>query len=163
VKIDSTAPTVTIVTPKPDMPTDTASPGAKTFTVHGTDVAANGSDASVTYQVGYAVCPLYDQSKAHKGGTTVPIKLQLCNTNGVNVSAAAVTVHAADLIKVDNSASTSVDPVSAANPDNDFRYDATLAGYIYNLKTSELTTGMWQLNFTTSADGVSHSVRFDIR
>jgi hypothetical protein len=195
VKIDSTAPTISIVTPKPDttytlnqavtasysctdagsgvaactgpVPSgtvvDTASPGTKTFAVHGTDVAANTSDSSVTYQVGYVVCPLYDQGKAHKAGTTVPIKLQLCDASGVNVSGAAVTVHAADLVKVDNSASTSVDPVSAANPDNDFRYDASLAGYVYNLKTAGLTTGTWQLNFTTSGDGVSHSVRFDIR
>jgi hypothetical protein len=195
VKIDSTAPTISIVTPTPNatytlnqavtasysctdagsgvaactgpvpsgMAIDTANPGTKTFAVHGTDVAANGSDASVTYQVGYVICPLYDQSKAHKAGTTVPIKLQLCDASGLNVSAAAVTVHAANLVKIDNSASTSVDPVSTASPDNDFRYDASLAGYIYNLKTTGLTAGTWQLNFTTSADGVSHSVRFDIR
>ena len=32
-----------------------------------------------------------------------------------------------------------------------------------DVKTTGLTTGTWQLDFTTSADGVAHSVRFDIR
>ena len=145
------------------LPIDTASTGTKTFTVHATDTAGNGADTSVTYQVGYAICPLYDQSMAHKAGSTVPIRLQLCDVNGVNTSAAATTVHATGLVKVDNSASTSVDSTSAANPDNDFRYDDSLAGYIYNLKTTGLTTGTWQLNFTATSDGTTHCVRFDIR
>jgi hypothetical protein len=117
----------------------------------------------VTYYVGYAVCPLYDQSKGHKAGSTAPIKLQLCDVNGDNASAAGTRVHATDLVKVDNGASASVDPTSAANPDNDFRYDAAPGGYVYNLKTTGLTTGTWQLNFIITGDGVTHSVRFDIR
>jgi hypothetical protein len=142
---------------------DTATNGTKTFAVHAADNVANTSDASVTYQVGYGVCALYDQTKAHKAGSTVPIKLQLCDINASNLSAAAVTVHATGLVKVDNTASSSVDGTSAANPDNDFRYDAGLAGYVYNLKTTGLTTGTWKLNFTTTGDGVSHAVVFDIR
>ena len=100
---------------------------------------------------------------AHKAGSTVPIKLQLCDVNASNMSDPAVTVHATGLVKVDNSASSSVDTTSAANPDNDFRYDVGLGGYIYNLRTTGLTTGTWKLNFTTTGDGVSHAVLFDIR
>ena len=47
--------------------------------------------------------------------------------------------------------------------DTNFRYDASLAGYIYNLKTTGLTTGTWALSFTTSGDGLTHTVRFDVR
>jgi hypothetical protein len=142
---------------------DTTTNGTKTITVHAVDHVANSSDASVTYQVGYGICALYDQTKSHKAGSTVPIKLQLCDVNTANMSSSAVTVHATGLVKVDNSASSSVDATSAANPDTDFRYDASLAGYIYNLKTTGLTTGTWQLNFTTTGDGVSHAVTFDVR
>jgi hypothetical protein len=142
---------------------DTTTNGTKTFTVHAVDNVANASDASVTYQVGYGVCALYDQTKSHKAGSTVPIKLQLCDVNTANMSAAAVTVHATGLVKIDNSASSTLDGTSAANADNDFRYDASLAGYVYNLKTTGLTTGTWQLNFITTGDGTTHSVRFDIR
>jgi hypothetical protein len=66
-------------------------------------------------------------------------------------------------VKIDSTASTDVDTASAAAADRDFRYDADLAGYICNLPTTGLTTGTWQLNFTATNDGVSHSVRFDIR
>jgi hypothetical protein len=46
-----------------------------------------------------------------------------------------------------------------ANPDSDFRYDATLAGYIYNLQT----TGTWKLTFTVTGDPTAYSVQFDVR
>ena len=52
---------------------------------------------------------------------------------------------------------------AAANPDFDFRYDASLPGYIYNLSTKGLATGTWALNFTIPGDPTSHSVQFDVR
>jgi hypothetical protein len=144
-------------------PIDTAGLGAKSFAVQATDNAGNVTNAPVTYQVGYAVCALYDQSKAHKWGSTIPVKLQLCDVNGTNTSSPGVTLNSVGLVKIDNTASTTVDTTTSATADRDFRYDAGLGGYIYNLKTTGLTTGTWQLNFTTSGDGVPHSVRFDIR
>jgi hypothetical protein len=144
-------------------PMDTSTTGAKTFTVHATDVAGNAADKTVTYQVGYAVRALYDQSKAHKAGSTIPIKLQLTDANGVNQSSPTIVLHRTGLVKVDNSASSNVDPSTASTADADFRYDPDNSGYIFNLKTTGLTTGTWRLDFTTSADGVTHSVLFDIR
>jgi hypothetical protein len=142
---------------------DTASPGAKTFVVTATDRAGNVGSKSVGYTVGYAVCPLYDQTKAHKVGSNVPIKLRLCDVAGANVSSPTITVRKATLVKVDSSASSNVDPVSAPTADTDFRYDADLGGYIYNLKTTGLTTGTWALSFTAGGDGTTHKVFFDIR
>ena len=44
-----------------------------------------------------------------------------------------------------------------------FRYQTEDASYHYNLKTTGLTTGTWQLNFATSAAGATHSGHFDVR
>ncbi len=146
-------------------PVITSSIGAYTVACTATDKAGNSATANVTYTVGYKVCALYDQTKAHKLGSTVPIKLQLCDANGANVSAAGVVVHASSLLNLDSSASANVDDSGAANsPDNDFRYNATLGttgGYIYNLSTKGLTVGTWQLSFTAS--GASYAVTFDVR
>ena len=114
--------------------------------------------------VGYQVCALYDQSKSHKSGSTVPIKLQLCDATGANVSAAEIVVSATGLTKQDNTASGVEDAGSANSPDDNFRYDAALGGYIYNLSTKGLTTGTWTLDFTV--DGVSlgsYVVKFDVK
>jgi hypothetical protein len=142
---------------------DTSTNGTKTFTVQSADAVGNASSASVSYKVGYAVCALYDQTKAHKAGSVVPVKLQLCDAAGANQSSASIAVNAVGLTKVDNSASSDVDSASASSADTNFRWDASLGGYIYNLKTTGLTTGTWALSFTTAGDGLTHSVRFDIR
>ena len=147
-------------------PIDTASVGTKSFTVSAGDNAGNTASRSVSYTVAYNICVLYDQSKSHKRGSTVPIKLQLCDASGANKSAASIIVHATGLRKVDNSASSTLDDPSNANPDNDFRYDTTLGGnggYIYNLSTKNLTTGTWALSFTASGDPIIHTVQFDVR
>ena len=52
---------------------------------------------------------------------------------------------------------------SANTPDNNFRYDATLAGFIFNLSTKGLTSGTWVLSFTVGADPTPKTVRFDIK
>ncbi|HET9224941.1 MAG TPA: PxKF domain-containing protein [Roseiflexaceae bacterium] len=147
-------------------PADTAAVGAKTFSVQASDNAGNTASQSVSYTVTHGICVLYDQSKSHKRGSTVPIKLQLCDARGANVSSSAIAVHAANLTKLDGSASGEIEDSGNANPDHDFRYDATLGccgGYIYNLSTRNLTTGTWQLTFTVAGDPVPHAVRFDIR
>jgi alpha-tubulin suppressor-like RCC1 family protein len=147
-------------------PIDTATVGSKTFTVQASDNAGNTVSQSVMYTVAYNICALYDQSKSHKLGSTVPIKLQLCDASGSNMSSSSVAVHSSGLKKVDSTASTDLDPTSAPNPDSDFRYDATLGGtggYIYNLSTKNLTTGTWALSFTAGSDPTAHTIRFDVR
>ena len=144
-------------------PLDTGSVGAKTVACAATDVAGNSASGSAAYRVSYAVCVLYDQAKAHRAGSTVPIKLRLCDAAGRNVSAAGIIVTAAGLTKLDGTASVEVEDAGNANPDGDFRYDATLAGYSYNLGTAGLTTGTWRLSFTVAGDPTPHAVQFDVR
>ena len=53
-----------------------------------------------------------------------------------------------------------------ANPDNDFRFDSTLGvvgGYIFNLKTSGLTTGTYNLNLTVTGDTFTYGATFQVK
>ena len=51
----------------------------------------------------------------------------------------------------------------SANPDANFRYDGGLGGYIFNLKTTGLTTGTYALEFSVTGDPVKHRVQFKVR
>ncbi|MDP9371882.1 MAG: hypothetical protein M3Q65_05395 [Chloroflexota bacterium] len=139
------------------------------MTCTATDVAGNNASASAGYTVRYAVCALYDQAKAHKLGSTVPLKLQLCDAAGVNQSAAGIVVTALRVAQVDDTASPLLAPADAgnANPEHNFRHDPALGGtggYIYNFSTTGLATGTWRVTF--AVDGVAdpaYAVTFDIR
>ncbi len=50
----------------------------------------------------YAICPLHDATKAHKSGSTVPLKLQLCDGAGANLSDPAVVVNATSVYQADS-------------------------------------------------------------
>jgi hypothetical protein len=105
----------------------------------------------------YDICVLYDQSKAHKLGSTIPVRLQLCDGT-TNVSSASIVVNATGLVLVSDSTPADAEDSGNANPDNDFRYSADLGGdggYIFNLSTKGLGSGTWKLNFTV--DGQSHA------
>lgn len=115
----------------------------------------------------YEICPLFDQSRAYRLKSTVPIRIQLCDAQAQNLSSESVVVTATELVKMDGTAaSTVVDDAGNANPDDAFRYDPTLGGtggYIYNLSTKGLSAGTWELRFTVTGDTTTYSVRFDLR
>jgi hypothetical protein len=119
----------------------------------------------VTYDVPvYSLCLLYDPTKSAKQGSTIPLKFQLCDANGNNLSSSSIVVHATGITKVDNTASGVLDDSGNANPDYDFRYDPTLGGYIYNLSTKSLTTGTWKVAFTVGGDSEpGYLLQFDVR
>jgi hypothetical protein len=145
---------------------DTTSVGKKSFTVTAVDYAGNSASQSVGYTMAYQICTLFDQNKSHRLGSTVAIKLQLCDTTSVNRSAAHIVVHATELTKLDGTASTDVEDSNNANPDSNFRFDPALddtGGYIYNLSTRNLSTGTWALSFIAAGDSTPHTVRFDVR
>jgi hypothetical protein len=101
--------------------------------------------------VQYGICYLYDQTKAVQHNATIPIKLQLCDAAGHNLSSSAITVTATTVALVSGGAGV-VEDSGNANPDDNFRYDPTLPGYIFNLSTKPLGGGTWRLNFRTSND-----------
>jgi hypothetical protein len=139
---------------------DTSTVGTHVFTVNATDQVGNASSQSVTYTVGYLICPLFDQTKEHNAGATVAVRIELCDAGSNDVSSAAIVVHVVDITP-----GHSV-PTSPSNPGNDFIFDSRLGtsgGYVYNLRTAGLTSGTYNLNFTASGDPTMHSVQFVIR
>jgi hypothetical protein len=142
---------------------DTSTPGAKAFEVSASDQVGNTSTLVVNYNVTYKLCLLYDTGKSYKKGSTVPLRLQLCDAGDTNFSTASITLSSQNLVMVDGSASSEVAPSGNANPDNNFRYDIDLQGYIFNLSTKDLSTGTWALTFTVTGDPLTHTINFGVR
>jgi hypothetical protein len=97
----------------------------------------------------FNICLLYDPTKAHRRGSTIPIKLQLCDASG-NLSSSSIVLTALSVQLVSSTAPGSVEDSGSANPDDNFRYEASLGGtggYIFNLSTRGLATGTYNLNF----------------
>jgi microsomal dipeptidase-like Zn-dependent dipeptidase len=145
---------------------DTATAGSKTFTVTTGDNVNNQDSSTVAYVVTYNICVLYDETKAVKSGSAIAIKLALCDADGTNLSSAAIVVHATEVTNL--ATNVSVPPVAAgdANPGNDFRYDPTAGptgGYVFNLKTTDLSPGAYSLSFSVAGDPVLHAVPFNVR
>lgn len=143
---------------------NTASIGAKVFTVSATDNVGNSATpTNVNYTINFGVSVLFDQSKAAKSGSTIPIKIRFVDANGANVSSASTVAHAVSVIQTSSQATTTLDDAGDSNPDFDFRYDATLGGYIFNLKTTGYGTGSYILNFVSGNSPTVYSVGFQVR
>ncbi|HVF57079.1 MAG TPA: DPP IV N-terminal domain-containing protein [Pyrinomonadaceae bacterium] len=112
--------------------------------------------------VSYGVRALYDETKAHKSGSTVPIKLQLTNAGGANLSSAGLVVKALGTTLVSTNAAGVLEDAGKANPDFDFRYDARVGGYVFNLKTTGYAAGTYVLNFRVAGDPTKHATQFRI-
>jgi uncharacterized repeat protein (TIGR03803 family) len=126
----------------------------------------HGTIFKMTLPPMYGIVALYDQTKAVKSGATIPIKIQVDSSAGANVSSPSLAVHATGVTQVSSSAPSTLQDAGNANPDSDFRYDATVGGtggYVYNLKTTAYTTGTYQLNFTIGGGSTTYSVQFSVR
>jgi hypothetical protein len=141
---------------------NTASGGSHTFTVHATDTAGNPATSSVSYDVTYGVCVLFDPSKGNKAGSTVPVKLQLCDGSGRNYSSQATAVIATGLTLAGNSAQFAAQDSGNANPGGNFRYDGS-GSYIFNLSTKGLPAGTYLLHFKVQGDPADHTVQLQLR
>ncbi|HVQ42704.1 MAG TPA: DNA/RNA non-specific endonuclease, partial [Vicinamibacterales bacterium] len=145
-------------------PIATSAPGAGVFTVMASDTAGNTASQTVSYSVGYSICALYDQTKAHKAGSTVPIKLQVCNFTGTSVSSPGISVVATGVMLLANNAPGVLEDSGNANPDNQFRFVPDGGGsYIFNLSTKNLAQGTYALVFTVGGDATPHTVQFQVR
>jgi lysozyme len=114
----------------------------------------------------YSVCPLYDQTKAVHSGATVPIRFELCDGNGTDLSSESIPVNEVSVTQLSNNVFGEVVDTSSDTPDTSFRFDSTLGtagGYILNLSTKGLATGTYAVNFIAGADSKIHSVQFDVR
>jgi hypothetical protein len=137
--------------------------GDYSFAVNAQDAVGNAATRSVEYWVAFNICPLYDQTKAVKSGAIVPIKLQLCDAAGANVSTPATFVTATGLTYIGGTATGELMDAGDANPDDNFRYSEELAGYIFNLKTTGLVAGTWEVVFRAGTEDATYAVRFAVR
>jgi hypothetical protein len=121
----------------------------------------NSASGSGTLTVGYGIVALYDQTKVHQSGSTIPIKLEITDANGNNLSSAATVVTAVGISLVSTSVYGPVEDSGNANPDNNFRFAGD--SYIFNLKTTGLATGLYNLYFRVGTDPTLHTVQFQIK
>jgi hypothetical protein len=147
---------------------DTSSVGSKTFTVIATDNVGNASSQSAGYTVGYGVgsgapadCIVYSQTKASNGGTTIPIKLELCSVSGDYLFSPGITLTVTGLTPTGTASGR-----GRSNPGGTFRFDASIApggGYVYNLDSTGLASGTYNLLFMVSGDPTTHQAQFMVR
>src|SRR5262249_14262897 len=116
--------------------------------------------------VSYNICPLFDQNKAYKSGSTLPVKLELCDSSGNNVSSPSIVVNATSLVLTSTSAPAPLADSGNANPDYNFRFDPDMGrggGYIFNLSLKGVSTGTYALRFTAGGDPTTHSLTFQVK
>ena len=117
-----------------------------------------------TLSVTYGVCALYDQEKAAQSNSTIPVKLQLCDAGGTNVSAPTAVMQATGVLMVSTQTPAQLADAGDANPDFNFRYVAGTPGaYIFNLSTKGYAPGTYLLNIVVGGDPVPHAVKFSVR
>jgi hypothetical protein len=117
-----------------------------------------------TLTIGYTSCLLYDPTKSTKSGGVLSLRIQLCSATGANLSSSSVVVTAEQLVQVSTNASEEIVTSGHANPDLNFRFDAALGpGYGFNLKTTGLGTGTYNLIYRATGDPQSHVVSFQVR
>jgi hypothetical protein len=114
-------------------------------------------------QTSYVAQTLFDSTRAFRSGATAPIKVRVLSSAGTNASSAAVVLNAKKIRRVSSSATYSVQDAGNANADKNFRYDAALNGYIFNLSTKGLVAGTYEIVFTAAGDAAYHVVQFQIR
>jgi hypothetical protein len=137
--------------------------GNTTVTCTAADDAGNTGSDSFVVTVRYGVCSLFDQSKAVKAGAVKPIRVQLCDAAGTNLSEPGLVLHTVGLVHRDGTPSAQVEDAGQANPDFGFRYLANLPGYSFNLDTDGLSGGTWELQFTVNGGSIVYSVAFDVK
>lgn len=144
-----------------DVTTSTPSRDYSNLTIY-----ARTTSFSAFYLVrrGSHITPLFDQTKAYKSGRTVPIKLQVLDSSNNNVSSPMLTLSVRDLRLYSGNTLALLDDSGNANADYTFRYDSTLAGYIYNLSTRGLSPGQYVLSFYVGSDhSFTYTVKFEVK
>ena len=129
---------------------DTATFGAKSFTVTAIDVAGNGTTTTVGYSVPFAsagvLSPLSPTKISVVDGGSAPVKFQIFDSGGKPLSTLTPVLHLAKLMTGDLWG-PDFDPTSTSAPKDGtvFRYDTQAKQYIYNLSTKVLVSGIYRL------------------
>jgi hypothetical protein len=114
--------------------------------------------------VSYSISPLYDPSRSVKRGAAYPIKIQVLNASGENLSSAGLAVTALSILQKDGMPDGDLLDTGYANPDYGFRYDASLGGYIYNVDTRYLlSSGTYVVQFTVGSSSQLFEATFNVK
>jgi hypothetical protein len=148
-------------------------PGANTLTtvVTAMDTDEPGKQASdtrtVVYNINtedtYTVCNVNVAKGARQSGSTIPIKLQVCDSSGANISSSSIAVHATGIELVSGSTNGLLQDSGNANPGMNFRLTGPPAMYMFNLQTTGFAAGTYRLLFTIGSDPTVQGVSFEIR
>ncbi len=146
---------------------NTATVGSKTFTVTATDAAGNSVSETHTYTVQYTFVGFLQPTdnlpviNVASGGRTIPVKWQLTNASGVQVTdlASLVSLLSAP-IACDASPSDIVEEQLTSPGSTVFRYDGTQ--FIFNWQTTKGWSGCRLLQVQL-ADGTSHYAKFNFK
>ena len=139
-------------------------PGVGTIVVTVTDDDGGSGAAQADRTVVYNLCLLYDPNRAVPRGSTVSIKLQLCDAARSNLSSASIVLNVQGVSPVTTAAGAT--DIVSASVEGSFRYDPTLGGtggYIYNVSTKGLSNGSYALRFTAGNDAYAYEARFKVK
>lgn len=108
---------------------------------------------------------LFDQTKAHKSGSTVPIELALLDVNNRNISSAGIVLTPRSLMRVSGNSSIPLVDDGDGDADDTFRFrnemeDDHGKGYVFNLKTKGFARGSYILSFYA---GNNHSFFYTVK
>jgi hypothetical protein len=111
------------------------------------------TSAAVTQKVAYKVELQYSQTKANSSGSTVPVKIQLLNAAGTNLSASGIPVTVTGL---------SPSPAPGTAPTGTFTFLDHGPGYELPVNTTGYPAGTYTLSFTADGDPTIHTAQFTI-
>jgi hypothetical protein len=113
----------------------------------------------------YNISLLYDRNKAVRGGGVISIRLKVTSISGHNVASASLTLHAIGTVMTWGVITGPIEVAVLRDPDIDFGYDPKVGngGYVFNLKTTSLSTGTYQLLFTVGSDPNTYRVPFQVK
>lgn len=136
--------------------------GALIFNTQVTDLAGNTAAGGPNdYTVSYGQVLLYDPTKAHQRGCTIPFKLKITDYYGVNYSAPGLSVTALTAVKLSDYAPGDVSALTDVTPDETFKL--TGEQYHFNLKTTGFAPGTYVLIYSVTGDARTHAIPFQIR
>jgi streptogramin lyase len=122
----------------------------------------NGASGSGTLQVANGVAVLPGSGQAVPSGGTLAVEVELTNAAGANISSAAVPLHADYLVAAADPTQAHL-PVQApgnSQPGNFFKFHG--GRYHFDLKTTGLAPGIYELFFSAAGDPVEHAVSFTV-
>ena len=158
-------------------PLDTATVGAKAFTVTAIDNAGNMNARTTPYAVRYSTASCLgepghqilppikaDGTSVVKQGSTVPAKFRVCDGNGVAVGTAGLVSSFRIVSSQTGNVTQSVDlPVASTTPDTTFRWDPAARQWIFNVSTRDLTPETTYGYRITLNDGTAISFSVTVR